>query len=403
MNFDVLYIGIDVSKSKHDLAVMNEEKKLLCKVFVIAENFTGYLYLKMRMEQLREKYQPRQFVVGMEATGDYWKNLFHFFRNQPDCQVTVIHPVKTNAFAKTLLRRAKTDAVNARDIAQYLIEKKPQASYFRPPVLENLKDMDTQIRALRKKQSMDATRLRIELGKVAPEIEQSFRNIQGKQLLALLKEFPTAKAIEQTSVEEIRQIRYGQNQWRIPESFILKVRQLAANSIAYKSGAGAGWVVQSLIRSIGHYQMEIEFLKEQIKQLYETAQSANADILTSIGGITKESAIILDAYFGDVSRFKHKRDFVAFFGMNPVVDQSGKQTNRKSHLEKKGSGVVRHQLFLIALNQIRFQQEPFYSYYQRLLLNGKPKLVAIGAVMRNLLVIMFTILKNQENFDPKKN
>ena len=402
MNFDALYIGIDVSKFKHDLAVMNEHKKLLGKTFVIRENPTGYSYLTERLEQLRAKYQTQTFYVGMEATADYWKNLFHFFQNQTGCQVVVINPVKINAFAKTMLRRAKTDAVDAQIIAQYLVEKKPQASYFRPPILENLKDLNTQIRALKKKQTMAVNRLRGELGKVAPEIEQQFRYIQGKQILTILNHFPTAKMIEQASIEQMRQIRYGEKQWRIPEASLLKVTQLAQNSIGYKSGLGAGWVVQSLVRTIHHYQTEIEFLKEQIVQLYETVQSNNADILTTISGVTKESAIIMDAYFGDVNRFRTKKEFVAFFGMNPVVNQSGKRTNRKSYLQKKGSGFVRQKLFLISLNLIKAQQEPFYSYYQRLISAGKPKLVAICATMRKLLVIMFRMLKTQQNFDPNK-
>ena len=56
---DVLYIGIDVSKLKHDLAVMNEQKKLLCKTFVIRENRTGYSLLAQRLEQLRDRYQTQ--------------------------------------------------------------------------------------------------------------------------------------------------------------------------------------------------------------------------------------------------------------------------------------------------------------------------------------------------------
>ena len=51
---------------------------------------------------------------------------------------------------------------------------------------------------------------------------------------------------------------------------------------------------------------------------------------------------------------------------------------------------------------IQRKQEPIFEYYQRLVAAGKAKLVAIGAAMRKLLVIMYTMLKNQEKFDPKK-
>ena len=88
--------------------------------------------------------------------------------------------------------------------------------------------------------------------------------------------------------------------------------------------------------------------------------------------------------------------------MNPTVNQSGKLTKRKSYLEKKGSGIVRHKLYMATLNMIARKQEPIYSYYQRLVAAGKVKLVAMGAAMRKLLVIMYTMLKNHEKFDPKK-
>lgn len=402
MTADILFVGIDVSKLKHDVAIMNEHKKLLSKTFVIQENHAGYLYLIDKLDQLKMSYQTKRFYIGMEATADYWKNLFHFFNNQPDCTAVVINPVRTKAFAKSELRRAKTDPVNAKDIALYLVEKKPQPSYYRPPILDNIKELDRQIYALNKQQTMATNRLRMELGKVAPEIERTFRYIQGKQIMALLSQFPTAEAITQTPMDELVKIRYGENQWRIPEPFLIKLKQLVDQSIAFKSGVGAGFVVQSLIRTILQYQTEIKFLKEQITQLYQIYSSDNADILASIKGVTKETAIILEAYFGDVSRFNNAKQFVAFFGMNPVINQSGKQNKRQSYLEKKGSGVVRHKLFLITLTLIRAKVEPFYSYYQRLVSVGKPKLVAICATMRKLLVIMFKMMLNQEKFDPDK-
>lgn len=301
------------------------------------------------------------------------------------------------AFAKTELRRAKTDPVNAKDIARYLVKKRPDASTYRPILFENIKDLNTQIRQLKKKQTMSMNKLRIELSKVAPEIEQQVKIIRGKQILALLDQFPTAEAIAKTPVEELCLVRYGKHKWNLPNDFAGKMKALAQNSIAHKTGPGAGLVVQSLIRSIYHDQAEIQILNEQLKQLYSNAND-NDSILTSIKGISIQTAIVLETYFGDVNRFPTAKQFVAFFDMNPTVSQSGKKKKRIAYLEKKGSGVVRHKIFMTILNMIRRKQEPFYSYYQRLVAAGKPKLVAIGAAMRKLLVIMYTMLKNNEKF-----
>ncbi len=394
-----LYIGIDVSKQKHDVAIMTADKKLIGKTFVIRENAAGYGYLAARIGQLHEPYQVHSIYIGMEATADYWKNLFHFLKQQAHCIPVIINPVRTRAFAKTELRRAKTDPVNAKDIARFMVEKKPPASYYRPPILDSIKDIHTQISVLKKQQSMLGNRLRHELGKVIPEIEQHFRYIQGKQILAILSHFPTAEAIAQVELAEIQQLRYGQKQRRISEPFFRKVQALAQHSIGFKSGPGAGFVVQSLIRNIDHCQTEIELIKSQIKQLYQIEGSENAALLASIKGVTQEQAIILDAYFGDVTRFYNERAFVAFFGMNAVIDQSGK-SKRRAHLEKKGSGVVRRILYQITLTLIREQVDPFYPYYQRLVDRGKPKLVAMCAVMRKLLVIMYKMLIDREKFNP---
>lgn len=402
MIYETLFVGIDISKLKHDVVIISDNKVRLLKPFIIRENRNSYQYLIDRLQQLKQKYQTKTFYFGMEATADYWKNLYYFLKKQSgDFIVVVINPVKTKAFAKSELRRAKTDPVNAKDIAQYLVEKRPLPSNDRPPILDYIKDLDTQIRMISKQQSMTVNKLRIELGKVAPEIEQNVRKIDGQQILSLLLHYPIAEVIANASIEEFRRIRYGKLQWQLPVCFVTKIKKLAENSISHKSGPGSGFVVQSLVRTIFQCQQEIQLLKETLRTLYEKINSADS-LLTSIKGIGRETAIVLEAYFGDVNRFPDAKKVVAYFGMNPTVNQSGKKTKRNSYLEKKGSGIVRHKLYMATLNMIQRKQDPIFEYYQRLVAAGKPKLVAIGAAMRKLLVIMYTILKNQERFNPKK-
>ena len=81
---------------------------------------------------------------------------------------------------------------------------------------------------------------------------------------------------------------------------------------------------------------------------------------------------------------------------------SGTSIRGVSRLEKKGSGVVRHKLFMIVLNLIRHRVEPFYGYYTRLVSRGKPNLVALAAVMRKLPVVIYSMLKHQQPFEPNK-
>lgn len=400
MNYPYLFVGVDVSKLKHDVAIMNESKKLVSKQLVIRDSFEGYQYLGNTLNKLSQKFKTGKFHIGMEATGDYWKNLYYYLKNYSDSFiVTVINPVRTCNFAKTELRRAKTDPVNAKDIAQFMVEKRPGASIDRPNIFENIKDIDRQIYLLKKQQTMLTNKLRIELEKVAPEIERVFKNLQGQQILALLAKYPTAFDIKNAAYEELTDIRYGKHQWQLPENFIKKIKTVSQNSIAHKNGPGAGLVVQSLIQRLNQSQQEVQHLKQQLVKLYQYVKE-HESILATIPGITKETAIALEAYIGNVSRFPNAKKFIAYFGMNPTVNISGK-SKRKSYLQKKGNPIVRHKLFMATICILSKHIEPFFSYYKRLVDSGKPKLVAIAATMRKLLRIIYFLLKNHENFNPK--
>lgn len=403
MDHQTLFVGIDVSKLKHDIAIMNEYKKLVTRTFVIQDTYAGYQHLLGTMGKLTDKLQTQYFHIGLEATGDYWKNIYYFLKKQSKSFiVTVINPVRTKAFAKTELRRAKTDAVNAKDIAQFMVEKRPVSSLDRPAVYENIRDIDRQIYQIKKQQTMITNKLRIELTKVAPEIEKTVSSLQGQQILALLAKFPTAEKIRNAPLQEVSNIRYGKKQWLLPAGFIKKMKSTAQNSIAHKTDLGAEYVVQSLIRRLYQSQQEVEHLKQQLIELYQSVKELDS-LLATIPGITKETAIVLEASIGDVNRFSNAKKLVAYFGMNPTVNSSGKSRKRASYLQKKGSPIVRHKLFMATLCMIRTKTQPFYSYFNRLVDAGKPKLVAICATMRKLLVIIYYMLKKHEKFITKKN
>ncbi len=208
MLYPMLFVGIDVSKLKHDVAIVNEHKQRVRRPLVMAEGRAGYEELLRTLEQLQRQHHTKTFAIGMEATSEYWKNLFHFLVQQSTTfAVTALNPIQTRRYAEAELRRAKTDPIDANDIACFMAEKKPKPSFVRPPALELIKDWDRQIYSFKKQHTMTSNKLRLELTKVAPEIEQSLRSLKGRQALALLERYPTAAAIAQASHEELRAIR----------------------------------------------------------------------------------------------------------------------------------------------------------------------------------------------------
>ena len=358
--YHTLFVGIDVSQFKHDIAILNQTKQLIHKPFVISDDYQGYHFLVNKLQLLATQYHPQQFKIGVEATSDDRKNLYYFVKNQSDrFQLTIINPVQTRNWAETQLRRAKTDPIDAKDIALFMIEKCPAPSEPREPLFDIIKDIDHQIYALNNPLTVARNRLRLEPIKLAPELEKNTAQLTSQRMLALLENYPPAENIAHASLEELSKISYGNANWHLPAPFVHKVNKLAQHSIAYKNHQGAGYVVQSLVRQIRQMLNEINLLKPQILTLYHSAHDKSS-LLTPIPGISKETAITLEAYIGDVNRFANAKKIVAYFGLNPTVYQSGKPKQHKSIVQKKGCAIIRQKLSMAVITIIRGQKGPIY-------------------------------------------
>ena len=400
MHSQQMYVGVDVSKFKHDVAVIDEQQQIATPLFKAAESADGYRTLLARLDKVQRRLHAAEVHIGMEATGDYWKNLYHFLHQKTSWSVAVINPVQTRRFAQSHLRRAVTDPVDALEIARYMQERKPKPTTPRDFGLEIVRDIDKHILALIKERNANVYRLRIELGKTFPELEQQADSMTAQRLLVLLSQYPTAEMIRQATTEQLRQLTYGKRNQRMAASFVDKVKQLAQDSIAYKTGPDAGILVQSLACRIAELQTHIRRLKKELVQVHRR-QAQKPSILATIPGVAPLTAVMLEAHIGDVSRFPEYKQIVAYFGLNPTVCLSGVSKKGRSRLQKKGNKRVRHILFMNVLVMIRFKVEPIYGFYQRKVDEGKPKMVAVVAAMRKLLVIIYAMLKNNEPFQPK--
>ena len=72
---------------------------------------------------------------------------------------------------------------------------------------------------------------------------------------------------------------------------------------------------------------------------------------------------------------------------------------RRTRLSKVGYARLRKALFLPTQTAVRFNPL-LRGSFARLVAAGKPKMRAIGACMRKLLMICYGVLKNRSPFDP---
>ena len=111
----MICVGIDVSKDKHDCFIMDSEGHVLRDVFTVTNDQIGFNQLYQMLCSVAQDLS--KVKVGLEATGHYSYNLLGFLLDK-GLATYVLNPLHVNLFRKsTSLRRTKTDRVDARTIA----------------------------------------------------------------------------------------------------------------------------------------------------------------------------------------------------------------------------------------------------------------------------------------------
>jgi len=121
-------VGIDVSKSDFHSCLLHGADDAR-KVF--PNNSKGY---KQLLSWLKTRRCARVHAC-MEATGAYWLGLATALYDA-GMNVSVVNPSRTALFARSQLRRTKTDRVDAQMIAEFCKTQKPQL--WSPPAPETL-------------------------------------------------------------------------------------------------------------------------------------------------------------------------------------------------------------------------------------------------------------------------
>ncbi len=179
------------------------------------------------------------------------------------------------------------------------------------------------------------------------------------------------------------------------------VRQRTALKNQMKETCGSAFVQKIQAKRLRLLTRDIERVEEQMKALVDQHEDLKRDIelLMSIYGVAFINATTVMAELGDLRRFTLARQLSAFAGMSPQHRQSGTSIHGRSRLCKQGNSRIRQCLFLSALAAIR-GNNALRETYQRLLAQGKPRMVALGAIMRKLLILMRAILISGKRYQP---
>ena len=151
-----------------------------------------------------------------------------------------------------------------------------------------------------------------------------------------------------------------------------------------------------------HIFNQISFIENQLKELDNEISNMlkvlNSEIAT-ITGIGDVLGACILSEIGDISRFEKASQLVAFAGLDVAVKQSGEFSGTEMKITKRGSQYLRRAIWLAA-TVASFKDPALSVYYKNLIARGKKHLTAIGAVLRKMCNIIFSVLKNKKAYTP---
>jgi transposase len=145
---------------------------------------------------------------------------------------------------------------------------------------------------------------------------------------------------------------------------------------------------------------DIKKVEKKMREVIQQSERLKKDyeLLVTIPGVSFVTACTILAEMGELRRFGRARQLTAFAGVSPRNYESGTSVRGGTHLCKSGSPRVRQALYMASLTAARMAG-PLKDDYNRLVNAGKERMVALGAVMRKLLVLMRAILISDRPYD----
>jgi len=385
------FCGIDISKDSFSVAIKNGSFILKDKLFSM--NSSGF----SRFENIISNLKPH-LSIGMESTGIYHKNLFNFLKVR-GYNTIEIDPYKMWRFFRfTNSKPSTTDKKSAKTIAQFLEFNKnnlktdknhPQNEKYSLRYFVREKERITHDIAKTK------TEIKRILTLVFPEIEKT-NSLFSKEILAILVKFPSANKIRNISLAEFtEQITPISKKGRNGRLTSYNIYQLASSSIAF-SYPLYEQLLKIKINRLLNLLEEKENISKLIEQVADRFFKREIEILTSIPGIGKESAIYFMAEIIDIKRFANKRKLVGFCGLDPVIKQSG---NYKAsfRISKRGNAHARRIAFIMA-GSVKRNCPYFREYYLKKRKEGKSYTEAVIATSTKLLRTIYTLLLENRCF-----
>lgn len=405
-------IGIDVSADFSLVAILAPNGDIYRKAFKIKHDVDGFNHLLKQIKKAEEEFNMKTGIF-MESTGVYHLSLFHFLKTN-NLEVYIINPLVTNSNKNKDIRKVKNDKKDALSIAKIgKFENIKAYSYFNVSIF-TVKSLCRDYYKLVDTRSIFKKKLSADLRIVFPGYNSIFSDITGLTSVNILKCYQTPQSILDAPKDDIIKILKESSKKNMIwcNSTYDKLIKVASNAKTIAiSSIGLSIKITINIGTIENFNKQIELILKEIENVLHSDDVSskfrqNILLLMSIPGIGFISAVTILAEIGDFEGFLKPKQLVAYFGIDPSVNESGKFKSDKNKISKRGTRFGRRALYAAALASIRTKRtgeannKVLQDYYKNNL-NGKEKKVALVAIMHKLVKYIFAVLREQKEYEQR--
>lgn len=400
----MFYCGLDIAKAAHRAVVLDNEGEKASK-FISFDN-TAQGYDKFLEYLLTVAATAQNIKIGLEATGNHWENIYSFL-TQKGVTVIVLNPYQTNKYRQALMKKAKTDDIDALVIAGLIRSQEYSASFIPQEQIQFLREI-TKLRYHLVKDIKDYQhQLMALLSLVFPEYEStSLKNPFFVSSITILKGYPTAKHLASAKVGNLQKIVRHIQGSNFSAAGIEGIIVTAKNSVfSGRSAEARGKNIVILLNIIEQIQSSIKKLNEEIDSILSPPKDSNdgfpGENLLTIPGVGKKTVAAFLSVVGDNgATFSSTTKLLGHIGFFPKIFESGTM-KQENTIAKRGPKYIRWALYSAAVASIKHNTH-LRTIFHRKVSQGKTAKQAIICVAKKLACMMLSMLKSGAAYDPAR-